>query len=449
MDPLLLISPIDGRYQKDTEVLSTFFSESALMRYRIRIEIEYLIALSLEPSITEISPLSTRNQTQLRRLYLEFTLAHATQIKNIESETKHDVKAIEYYIASKLEHTPLETYIPFIHFGLTSEDINNLAYALMWKDALEKVYIPELKKLYSSIQNFSQQHKEVPLLSLTHGQPATPTTLGKEYAVFASRLSRQITQLTEHLLQGKCAGATGTWAAHVLSYSNTDWIAFSTQFVASLGLEHNQLVTQVESRDTLAESYHTISRINTILIDLCRDTWMYISRGILAQKKKEGEVGSSTMPHKINPIRFENAEGNCGLANSLFTHLAQKLPISRMQRDLSDSTVIRNQGSALAYSLLACKNIIKGIKRITPNIQKCDEELDSHWEVLAEAIQTLLRKEGYKNAYEILKETTRGQIITKQDIQNIIQSLPLSEDHKQQLLKLSPHTYLGYSKKLQ
>lgn len=448
MNPLLSISPLDGRYHSQTEELQEFFSEFALMQYRVKIEIEYFIALSLEKGITEFQPLSLRNQKQLRRLYVEFSISEAKKIKEIESTTRHDVKAIEYYIAKKLSGTPLESYIPFLHFGITSEDINNLAYALMWKDSIHNVYIPELTKLQNAILAFAKSTKDIPLLAHTHGQPATPTTIGKEYAVFYTRIRRQLEALSYHAYQGKLGGATGTWSAHSATYPKVEWLTFSKRFVESLGLSFNAFTTQVESRDSLAESYHTLVRINTILIDLCRDTWNYISRHVLAQKKLDGEVGSSTMPHKINPIRFENAEGNCGIANALLTHLATKLPVSRMQRDLSDSTVLRNQGVALAHSLLSVQSIQKGFERIAPNNLMCEKELDLHWEVLAELIQTELRKHGHLDAYEILKEATQGKTINKQTYISIIESLPLDQNVKQRLQKYSPAMYTGYAKKL-
>lgn len=441
------ISPIDGRYLKDLKELTGYFSEAALMRYRIMIEVEYLIALSLEPKIPELPPIEHYKET-LRDLYRTFTLDDARKVKEIEKTANHDVKSIEYYIADRLKEMNLASCIPFVHFALTSEDVNNLSYTLMYKDGLTREYLPELKRVIDAIDQFAQEYIKTPMLSLTHGQSATPTTVGKEFAVFASRLQRQYARLQGISYLGKLSGATGTWSAHMIAYPDVDWITFTKKFVHSLSLEPNLLTTQIENHDALAESYHCIHRINSILIDFCRDVWSYVSRGILAQKKKEGEVGSSTMPHKINPIQFENAEGNLGIANSYFTHLASKLPISRMQRDLSDSTVLRNQGVPLAHSLLACKNILKGMKRLAINEARLDEELDNHWEVLAEAIQTILRKHGHPDAYDMLKHLTRGEVITHESIKGIIEDLDIPENEKQKLLTLSPHTYTGLASHL-
>lgn len=461
MNPLETISPIDGRYSKDTDELQTYFSEAALMRYRLLVEIEYLLALGEEAGVEELPPFSEENKSFLRTWYKNFSLGDAERVKEIEKTTNHDVKALEYFFKEKLSQTSLNQYAEFYHFALTSEDINNLAYSRMWSDALQQVYIPYLEGVIATLVDFSKQYKDTPMLALTHGQPATPTTVGKEFAVFVGRLNRQLEQIKNHRLLGKLSGATGTWGAHVTAYPNVDWISFSKKFIAALGqypstsattpsksqysLEANLLTTQIESHDSLAESFHIIERINTILLDFCRDVWLYISRGILGQKKIEGEVGSSTMPHKINPIKFENAEGNLGIANALFTHFAQKLPISRMQRDLSDSTVLRTVGIPLAHSLLACKQIQKGLSRLTVNEQKLNEELDNHWEVLAEAVQTILRKNGHTGAYEKLKDLTRGERITKENLQNFIQTLDIPNNEKQKLLALTPKTYIGLS----
>ena len=448
MRELNTISPIDGRYLKDTGVLADYFSEAALMRYRLRVETEYLIALSLQKEIKEINSFSKFGQEKLRTWYKNFSIEDAEEIKEIESITNHDVKAIEYFFKSKLERTPLKKYTPFIHFALTSEDINNLSYSLMWQDAVNKVYIPELDKIYNVLVKFAQNHLDQPMLALTHGQTATPTTVGKETTVFLSRLKRQISQLKTQQLLGKLGGATGTWSAHHAAYPEVDWLDFSKNFITSLGLEPNLVTIQIESHDSLTESYHNISRINSILIDFTRDVWLYISRGIFAQLKKEGEIGSSTMPHKINPIQFENAEGNLGIANAYFSHLAAKLPISRMQRDLSDSTVLRNQGVPLAHSLLALKNINKGMSRLAINQQKLNEELENSWEVLAEAIQTVLRKCGHEDAYEQLKDLTRGEKINREVIHSFVSDLDIPAEEKSKLLKLTPQTYTGLAKKL-
>ena len=395
MNLLTNISPIDGRYKTSVEELSEYFSEMALMRYRLMVEIEYLIALSIEKNINEIEPLTLEQQNKLKSYYKNFSNEDAQSIKKIEETTNHDVKAIEYFLKEKLQNTKFNKYIEFIHFALTSEDINNLAYTLMWNSAIKNIYLPKISEVQEKFIIFAKKNKHQPMLSLTHGQSATPTTVGKEFAVFAHRLQRQILQLSNHKLQGKFGGATGTWGAHNIAYPNIDWINFSKNFISSLNLEPNIITIQIESHDSITESYQIIERINTILIDFTRDIWMYISRGIFGQKKKDNEIGSSAMPHKINPIQFENAEGNLGIANAYFVHLSQKLPISRMQRDLTDSTVLRNQGIPLAHSLLACKNILKGMSRLTINKEKLDEELNNHWEVLAEAIQTVMRKVGY------------------------------------------------------
>tara|TARA_B100000214_G_scaffold349170_1_gene301824 strand:- start:317 stop:1666 length:1350 start_codon:yes stop_codon:yes gene_type:complete len=433
------LSPLDGRYSSSVKELNAYFSEAALMRYRIYIEVEYLIALSHEKKITELPPLSKREQKSLRKAYQEFDISSAQLVKDIESDTNHDVKAIEYYIQ---KHCKTSLH-PWIHFALTSEDVNNLSYTLMWSHALKQIYIPTLVNTHRELRRMAKKYRIVPMLSLTHGQPATPTTFGKEMVVFYKRLERQISQLKKHMLLGKLGGATGTWSAHTIAYPKVNWIRFTSRFVKSLGLKPNTVTTQIEPHDSVAESFHQIVRTNTILKDLCEDLWMYISRGILSQKKVAGEVGSSTMPHKINPIQFENAEGNLGISNALLNHLAQKLPISRMQRDLTDSTVLRNQGMALGYSYLSLKNISRGLSRITINKSKMEYELDLHWEVLGEAIQTILRKEGDLQAYEKLKDMTRGEKVGAESIAKFIESLKLSEDNKKTLLKLSPRSYVG------
>ena len=414
------------------------------MQYRLKVEIEYIIALGNAKSIKDLSPFSNEEQIQLRKIYQNFKAAGAEKVKAIEATTNHDVKAIEYYIQSKTK----KALHPWTHFALTSEDVNNLSYSLMWRDGLKEVYLPALKNVNGGLKKLTRRHKELPMLALTHGQPATPTSLGKEMAVFVNRLERQTAQLKSHKLQGKLSGATGTWGAHAVAYPKVNWLAFTKRFVRSLGLEPNLITTQIESNDSLAEAYHILIRINTILLDLCRDMWLYISRGVFRQKTKRGEIGSSTMPHKVNPIHFENAEGNLGVANSYFAHLAQTLPVSRLQRDLSGSTVIRNQGVPLAHSLLACKNILKGLDRLAADKVTIAAELDAHWEVLAEAIQTVLRKAGKPEAYEQLKEMTRGQPITQEFIQEFISKLKISSEDRAALLNLTPADYTGLASKL-
>ena len=443
-DRLNAISPLDGRYGNAVKNLSAFFSESALMRFRLKVEIEYLIAIGNEKRIHELGPFSTTEQTRLREIYKNFNSAGAEKVKEIEATTNHDVKAIEYYIQDKVKMA----LHPWIHFALTSEDVNNLSYSLMWKDGLQQAYLSTLQLVNKELKKLARKYKKSSMLALTHGQPATPTTLGKELAVFYARLDRQIKQIKAHKFLGKFGGATGTWSAHVVAYPKTNWKRFAERLIKSLGLEPNMITTQIEPHDSLAESYHQIIRVNSVLTDLCRDMWYYISRGILAQKKISGEVGSSTMPHKINPIQFENAEGNLCLSSSLLTHLAAKLTISRMQRDLSDSTTLRNQGVALGYSYLALRNISKGLGRITIDKSKLTQELDNHWEVLAEAIQTILRKSGNPDGYEQLKEIVRGQSITAETVTGFISLLKISNADKKVLMNLTPESYIGLAPKL-
>ena len=443
-DRLNAISPLDGRYGNAVKNLSAFFSESALMRFRLKVEIEYLIAIGNEKRIHELGPFSTTEQTRLREIYKNFNSAGAEKVKEIEATTNHDVKAIEYYIQDKVKMA----LHPWIHFALTSEDVNNLSYSLMWKDGLQQAYLSTLQLVNKELKKLARKYKKSSMLALTHGQPATPTTLGKELAVFCARLDRQIKQIKAHKFLGKFGGATGTWSAHVVAYPKTNWKRFAERLIKSLGLEPNMITTQIEPHDSLAESYHQIIRVNSVLTGLCRDMWSYISRGILTQKKISGEVGSSTMPHKINPIQFENAEGNLCLSSSLLTHLAAKLTISRMQRDLSDSTTLRNQGVALGYSYLALRNISKGLGRITIDKSKLTQELDNHWEVLAEAIQTILRKSGNPDAYEQLKEIVRGQSITAKTVTGFVSLLKISNADKKVLMNLTPESYIGLAPKL-
>ncbi len=444
MNTLSNISPLDGRYANSIAELSKYFSESALMGYRLKVEIEYLIALSNEKSINDLPPFSKDEQERLRKIYQNFNLVGAEKVKEIEATTNHDVKAIEYYIQGKVK----KSLHPWIHFALTSEDVNNLSYSLMWQDGLKQVYQSSLQLVNKELKKLARKYKEASMLALTHGQPATPTTFGKELAVFCARLDRQISQIKSHCLLGKFSGATGAWSAHVAAYPNVNWRRFASKFIKSLGLKPNLITTQIESHDSLAESFHQVVRINSILTDLCRDMWSYISRGILVQKKVAGEVGSSTMPHKINPIQFENAEGNMGIANGLLNHLATKLPISRIQRDLTDSTTLRNQGVALGHSYLALQNILKGLSRITINKVQMSAELNNHWEVLGEAIQTILRKSGKQDAYEQLKSLTQGQSINAESMAEFVSGLKISDEDKQTLLELTPELYTGLSSKL-
>ena len=447
-EPLKAISPLDGRYSKSTENLSDYFSEHALIKYRTKVEIEYLISLSLEKEIQELKPFSEKDKEKLRKIYTSFNLDDSKRVKAIEVATNHDVKAVEYFIREKLEKINKKRIFPWIHFALTSEDINNLSYSLMWQEAFKKEFLPKLNEVIKKLKTISKQFANMPMLSLTHGQSATPTTFGKEIKVFTHRLNRQSSQMKNHTLLGKFSGATGTWAAHSIAYPKVNWLQFTRKFVYSLGLEPNLITTQIEPHDSVVESYHSIIRSNNILTDLCRDIWSYVSRGILKQKKIPGEVGSSTMPHKINPIQFENAEGNLGLATAIFDHLSNKLPISRMQRDLTDSTTLRNQGVAMGYSYLAYKNILKGLGRITVDKTKMKTELDSHWEVLAEAIQTILRKTGSDNAYEQLKNMTQGTEINQASILEFVKLLRIPEEEKNKLINLTPDQYIGIAAKL-
>ena len=438
------LSPLDGRYANSVKDLNVFFSEAALMRYRVYVEIEYLIALSFEKKIIEFPTLAKNQIDGLRKVYRDFDMDSAKKIKGIEAETNHDVKAIEYYLQQKTD----KSFHPWIHFALTSEDVNNLSYSLMWQHGLKQVYIPLLKSIDKELKKLAKRFKNAPMLSMTHGQPATPTTFGKELAVFQSRLNRKIQLLKEHKLFGKFSGATGTWSAHLAAYPDINWTRFSSRFVRSIGLKPNLVTTQIEPHDSMVESYQCISHINSIMKDLCCDMWMYVSRGILGQKKIAGEIGSSTMPHKINPIQFENAEGNIGISNAILDYLSDKLPVSRMQRDLTDSTTLRNQGSALGYSYLALKNILKGLSRVTINKNKMSLELDSHWEIVSEAIQTILRKSGQSQAYEQLKELTRGETVNRKVLADYILKLNIPEKDRDTLLSLTPQTYIGLSTKI-
>ena len=442
------ISPLDGRYTKDIQKLSDYFSEAALIKYRLMVEIEYLIMLSDEKHVLELEPLSISDKSKLRRIYKSFGDDEAKRVKAIETATNHDVKAVEYYIRERLDKMNKKRLFPWVHFAITSEDINNLSYSLMWQNAVLDVYIPDLNSLIKKLKNTSKTYSTVPMLAMTHGQSATPTTYGKELAVFTKRLARQLEQLKAHKLLGKFGGATGTWAAHKVAYPKIDWSDFASEFIQKMGLEPNLVTTQIEPHDSIVESYHILIRINTILIDLCRDLWSYISRGIIQQKKIPGEVGSSTMPHKINPIHFENAEGNLGIANALLNHLSNKLPLSRMQRDLTDSTVLRNQGVAMGHGYIAIQNILKGFRRITINKNSMARELDDHWEVLAEAVQTILRKTGSPNAYEQLKQLTRGEMITEDALREFVTHLRIPKKDKDLLNQLTPANYIGLAPKL-
>ncbi len=451
MQSIDAISPIDGRYSEKTKELTQFFSEAALMRYRVIVEGEYLIALSLSGK-THVRKFSALEQDKIRSLY-DLSSADVLAIKKYEATTNHDVKAVEYFLKDKLGKTSLKDSIEWIHFALTSEDTNNSAYALMLSHGLGKVILPSLEELQKTFDGFAKQYAKLPMLARTHGQSASPTTLGHEFGVFAFRLKRQIGQLKSHSMLVKLSGATGNYNAHMVAYPNVDWKAFTKNFVADLSkregarLEANFMTTQIESHDTYAELFDIMRRANTILIGFDQDMWRYISDSWLTQKPKAGEVGSSTMPHKINPIDFENSEGNLGIANALFTHFSTKLPISRLQRDLSDSTVERNFGVAFAHSLLAYQSTLKGLSKIAVNETKILEVLDDHPEVIAEAIQTVLRREGVAVPYEKLKELTRGKKVTLADFHTFIDGLSVSAKVKTELKKFTPRNYIGLAGK--
>lgn len=449
-NPLLAISPLDGRYSDKVDYLSQYFSEAALMRYRCLIEIEWFIYLFNEVKLPKTHVLKSTELQILRSIYEDFDLVDAERVKKIEGITNHDVKAIEYFIKEKLKGGSIERYFEFIHFGCTSEDINNLAYACMMRDFLERELVPMMSGVVQEIYSMAMNYKSIPMLSRTHGQSASPTTLGKEMINFVARLEKELEVLSGSLpLSGKINGAVGNYNAHDIAFGNVDWVEMSKNFVQSLGLEFNKYTTQIEPHDAMARIFDSIKRLNTILLDFDRDMWTYISLGYFGQKTVKGEVGSSTMPHKVNPIDFENSEGNLGVANALLSHFSEKLPISRMQRDLSDSTVERNIGSAFAYSILAYKSTIKGLSKCVVNKKIIQDDLKDKWELLAEPIQMVMRKNMVSNSYEKLKELTRGKSgITKQIIQKFIKSLKISAADKNKLLKLTPEKYTGLAEKL-
>ncbi|MDD2475262.1 MAG: adenylosuccinate lyase [Dysgonamonadaceae bacterium] len=441
---LMAVSPIDGRYKKQTEVLGTYFSEYALMKYRTHVEIEYFIALCEIP-LPQLLDFPKNKIDALRKVASNFDIEDGEQIKKIESTTNHDVKAVEYFIKNKFDKLELDQYKEFIHFGLTSQDINNTAFPLMWKEALQNVYIPELESLCSILSKLAEQWDDIPMLARTHGQPASPTRLGKEIKVFEYRLNIQIQNLKAVPHTAKFGGATGNFNAHKVAYPNVDWKQFAEKLLTDkLALSREQYTTQISNYDQLAASFDALKRIHTIIIDMTRDFWQYISMDFFKQKIKEGEVGSSAMPHKVNPIDFENAEGNLGIANALLEHLATKLPISRLQRDLTDSTVIRNIGMPLAHGLIALKSTTKGLNKLLLNSQRISKDLDDNWAVVAEAIQTILRREGYPEPYEALKVLTRtNEAINEDSIKKFINKLNVSERIKTELNSINPHNYTG------
>lgn len=444
LSELNAISPIDGRYRSKTVSLSPFFSEEALIKYRVLIEVEYFIALC-EADLPQLSGVNKSVFDALRKIYTNFSTEDALWIKETEKTTNHDVKAVEYFIKSKFDALGLDKFKEFIHFGLTSQDINNTAIPLSTKEAFEKVYLPSLISLIAKLKELAMEWKDIPMLARTHGQPASPTRLGKEILVFVERLEEQMRLLFNVPFAAKFGGATGNYNAHHVAYPNTDWKKFGTDFVEStLGLQHSFPTTQIEHYDHFAAFFDALKRINTILIDLDRDIWTYVSMDYFKQKIKAGEIGSSAMPHKVNPIDFENSEGNLGIANAIFEHLSAKLPISRLQRDLTDSTVLRNIGVPIGHTLIAFEATLKGLNKLVLNEVKFEEDLEKNWAVVAEAIQTILRREGYPNPYEALKDLTRtNTIINKEAIHNFIQTLNVSDEIKVELMQISPSNYLG------
>ena len=442
---LTAISPVDGRYRSKCERLDEYFSEYALIRYRVRVEIEYFIALC-ELGLEQLKGVEPAKFEPLRDIYRNFTIADASRIKEIESVTNHDVKAVEYFIKEKFDILGLEKYKEFIHFGLTSQDINNTSVPMSIKEAIADVYRPVLVELIEHLEARAKDWYEIPILAKTHGQPASPTRLGKEIMVFAYRLRQQLNALDNVAISGKFGGATGNFNAHLTAFPTIDWREFGAKFLSnSLGIVREEYTTQISNYDNLAALFDALRRINTIIIDLDRDVWQYISMEYFKQKIKAGEVGSSAMPHKVNPIDFENSEGNLGIANAILDHLAMKLPISRLQRDLTDSTVLRNVGVPLAHGLIAMHSTLKGLNKLLLNEAAISADLDAMWNVVAEGIQTILRREGYPKPYETLKELTRvNTTVTAESIAAFIDTLNVSDDVKAELKKLSPHSYTGY-----
>lgn len=444
MEELLCISPIDGRYHKTTESLNEYFSEYALIKYRVIIEVKWILKLN---EIININ-FSTKQIASLNSIVDNFNIDEAKKVKEIESTTKHDVKAIEYYLRNKFELLQLSNYANYIHFGCTSEDINNLAYNLMIKDGLYNIFIPKAKELIDSVAQKAKEYKNIPMLAHTHGQPASPTTVGKELAVFVYRWQSILKLLETVNLRGKFSGAVGNFNAHLVAFPNLDWVKIGTEFVESLGLDFNPLTTQIESHDIICVIFNYIKSFNNITMDFNSDMWIYISNNYFSQSVVKTEVGSSVMPHKVNPINHENSMANIRISNSIFNALCENLPVSRMQRDLSDSSALRNIGVGFAHSLVSITQSIIGFNKLTPNIKILDETLNSNVAVVSEAIQTILRKNGYKNAYEILKDLTRGKEISSQDITNFVQDLDIPLEDKEQLLKLTPSNYIGLAPKL-
>ena len=448
MNTLNAVSPIDGRYRSKTEPLAKYFSEGALIRYRVRVEVEYFIALS--DRLKEVRPqlaVVAAKAEALRDIYRHFTDDDALAIKEIEKTTNHDVKAVEYFLKGKFDQMGLADLKEFIHFGLTSQDINNTSVPLSMKECAEEVLLPAYHNILNLLKAKAEEWKDIPMLAHTHGQPASPTTLGKEWGVFAYRLERQLQELERIPFTAKFGGATGNFNAHRVAFPDIDWRAFGNDFVDNhLGLERQQLTTQIENYDTMAAWFDACKRINVILIDLCRDVWTYVSMEYFKQRIKAGEVGSSAMPHKVHPIDFENAEGNLGLANAIFEHLSHKLPVSRMQRDLTDSTVSRNIGVPIAHTMISLASLEKGLGKLLLNEAALERDLENNWAVVAEAIQTILRSVGYPNPYEALKQLTRtNEKVTAATISAFVDTLDVAPDVKERLKKITPHNYIGYS----
>ena len=444
LNPLTAISPIDGRYHAKTKKLAAYFSEFGLIRYRVQIEVEFFIALS-QTEIPIFKSFPSDKLADLRAIYLNFTEEDANWIKNSEKITNHDVKAVEYFLKDKMKSLGLESFLEYIHFGLTSQDINNTAITLSLKEGIQKIYLPLIHELTALLNRYKQEWKDIPMLAKTHGQSATPTRLGKEIQVFSERIENQLNQLEQIPYSAKFGGATGNFNAHFVAFPEIDWVLFSNNFVnTALGLSRSQTTTQIEHYDNLAALFDCLKRINTIILDLNRDMWTYISMDYFKQKLKDGEIGSSAMPHKVNPIDFENSEGNIGIANAVFEHLSSKLPVSRLQRDLTDSTVLRNIGVPLGHTLIALESCINGLNKLVINEVKIAEDLENNWAVVAEAIQTILRREGFEKPYEALKELTRkNEKISKDSVHAFIDGLPLEEKIKNELKLISPHNYLG------
>ncbi len=444
LSPLTAISPIDGRYRNKTEELASCFSEFALIKYRVYAEVEYFIALCEIP-LPQLADFPVRHFPALKKIAEKFSEEDAQKIKHTEKITNHDVKAVEYFLKEKFDALKLSKWKEFIHFGLTSQDINNTATPLLFKEANQTFYLPAIHKLIGHLESLAMQWKNIPMLAHTHGQPASPTLLGKELMVFAERLKEQLHLFEQVPYSAKFGGATGNLNAHAVAYPKIDWLLFANDFTErKLGLKRSQFTTQIEHYDNLAAHFDSMKRINTILIDLCRDMWSYIAMEYFKQKVSKNEVGSSAMPHKVNPIDFENAEGNLGIANAIFEHLSAKLPVSRLQRDLTDSTVLRNTGVPVAHTLIAVSSVQKGLSKLVLNEEKLNEDLEKNWAVVAEAIQTILRREGYPRPYEKLKELTRGvKRIDREVIHHFIDTLDVKPGLKKELLKITPHNYTG------